>query len=50
MTQDAVIPDGTMWFGSPARFVRRLTDEEIVANRHNAEEYVRLSEKYLAVD
>lgn len=50
VTQDAVIPDGTMWFGSPARFVRRLTDEEIVANRHNAEEYVRLSEKYLAVD
>lgn len=50
VTQGTVVPDGTMWFGSPARYVRDLTAAEINANAENAEEYVRLSRQYLTDD
>lgn len=44
VTQGTRIPDGHMAFGSPARVIRPLTEEEIRKNRENAQEYVRLAE------
>lgn len=43
VTQNTVIEDGSMWFGSPAKFVRKLTAEETEGNRKNAREYIKLS-------
>lgn len=42
VTQNTIIPDNSLVLGSPARIKRSLTEEEIQANRHNAEEYTRL--------
>lgn len=44
VTQGTRIPDGHMAFGSPARVIRPLTEEEIRKNRENAQEYVRLAD------
>jgi carbonic anhydrase/acetyltransferase-like protein (isoleucine patch superfamily) len=44
VTQGTRIPDGHMAFGSPARVIRPLAEEEIRKNRENAQEYVRLAE------
>lgn len=41
-----VIPAGTLAVGSPAKVKRPLTDEEIAANRRNAEGYAARKEKY----
>ena len=35
-------PEGSLLIGSPAKVARALTEEEILANRNNAEVYVRL--------
>ena len=43
VTQNKEFPKGMLILGSPARAVRKLTEEEIAANRWNAEEYVRLN-------
>ncbi|MBP3736865.1 MAG: gamma carbonic anhydrase family protein, partial [Lachnospiraceae bacterium] len=43
VTQNKEFPEGMLILGSPARAVRKLTEEEIAANRWNAEEYVRLN-------
>ena len=43
VTQGARIPRGSLAFGSPARVVRSLSNEEIEQNRANAAEYVRLA-------
>jgi carbonic anhydrase/acetyltransferase-like protein (isoleucine patch superfamily) len=43
VTQGTVIPDGSVAFGSPARVVRPVTDEDRAANRANAQEYVQLA-------
>ncbi len=45
VTQDTVIPDGHMAFGSPAKVVRALRDDEVEANRANAASYVELSHR-----
>ena len=42
VTQNTIIPDNSLVLGSPARIKRSLTEEEIQANRHNAEEYTAL--------
>ena len=39
VTQGMEVPDNTLLLGSPAKAVRPLTQEEIAANRRNAEEY-----------
>lgn len=39
----AVIPDGALYMGNPAKFRRMLSDEEITANRKNADHYVKES-------
>lgn len=50
VTQGTVIPDGMMAFGSPAKVVRPLSQEEITANRETAEEYIALAERYLQAE
>jgi carbonic anhydrase/acetyltransferase-like protein (isoleucine patch superfamily) len=40
---------GELWIGNPARFVRRLSDDEIEALRYSAAHYVRLKDAYLAM-
>lgn len=40
VTQGTIIPDGTVWFGSPARQQRAMTDKDKAANRQNAQWYV----------
>ena len=45
---DKVVGDGELWVGNPARFVRRLTDEQIAGLRYSAAHYVRLKDEYLA--
>ena len=46
--QGMVIPDGSLVIGSPAKVRRSVTDEEIAANRHSAEGYVREAAEYKA--
>lgn len=40
VTQGTVVPDGTLWFGSPARQRRAMTEADVEANRENARVYV----------
>ncbi len=47
VTQDMVVPDGSLVIGSPGHVVRELTEEEIEANRRNAEKYKELMEQYI---
>lgn len=42
----AVIPAGTLAVGSPAKVKRPLTEDEIAANRRNAEGYAARKERY----
>lgn len=44
----AVIPDGSMVMGSPAKVRRQLTEDDIAANRKSADFYVREAEEYRA--
>jgi len=41
VTQGTIIPDGSMYLGCPAKFVRFLTESEIEANRANALHYLQ---------
>lgn len=43
VTQGKVIPDNSLAFGSPAKVVRQVTEEEIEANRHSADHYAKRS-------
>lgn len=47
VTQDEVIPDGSVAVGSPAKVVRCTKIEEIAANEQNALDYVRLARQAL---
>lgn len=47
VTQNTVIPDGYMAFGSPAKPVRKLTEEEVESNRRNADAYVHEAKEFL---
>lgn len=42
-----VLPARTLWRGSPAREVRRLSDEEVEKLHYSADHYVRLKDIYL---
>lgn len=46
VTQNMVIPDGSLVFGSPARVVRPLTEQEITRNGAAAQFYVEESRTY----
>ena len=43
VTGGTVIPDGSMAFGSPARVVRSVTDDEVAATVENAAQHVRMA-------
>jgi carbonic anhydrase/acetyltransferase-like protein (isoleucine patch superfamily) len=45
VTQGMDVPDGSMAFGSPAKVVRKLSEEQIKSIKDNAEEYVMLARK-----
>ena len=47
VTQGTVIPDGMMALGSPAKVKRAVSEEEVLQNRKNAQEYVLLARKCL---
>ena len=47
VTQGCVIPDNSLAFGSPARVIRRLTDEEIEGNRISAQHYVDFAKRLM---
>ena len=40
------IPDNSMAFGNPAKIIRKLTSKEIMANKENAKEYVKIMKEY----
>lgn len=46
VTQGTVVPDGSLVLGSPAKVVRKISEEEIEANRINADHYVKESREY----
>ena len=46
VTGGMVIPAGSLVVGVPARVVRKLTDEELLSLRENAEEYRELALRY----
>lgn len=43
VTSNTVIPEGALYMGNPAKFRRMLSEEEISANRKQAEDYVKES-------
>ena len=46
MTQNTVVPDGSLVVGNPGRAVRTVTDSEIEQIRQNAAHYVKEAEGY----
>ena len=46
VTQNTVIPDGYLAFGSPARPIRPLSQEEIEDNWANMEHYVQEAKEF----
>ncbi len=46
LTPGKVIKSRELWMGSPARFVRMLTDEDLQRNAENSEEYRLLAKLY----
>ena len=47
VTENTVIPPHTLWMGSPARYVRELTPDEIARLKKSAENYVNYARQYL---
>jgi carbonic anhydrase/acetyltransferase-like protein (isoleucine patch superfamily) len=43
LTPGKRIPSGELWAGRPAKFMRKLSDEDIANNARAVEEYVRLA-------
>ncbi len=43
-----ILKSGNLYVGSPVRYVRQLTDQEIEFLHYSAEHYVRLKNKHLA--
>ena len=46
VTQNAVIPDGMLAFGRPAKVVRPLTEQEMAQNLQSAQDYVEEAGAY----
>ena len=44
--QNKVIPDNSLVMGSPGKIIRQVTEEEIIKNRQNAEEYIHQAAIY----
>lgn len=47
VTEGAVIPDGEVWFGTPAKFKRPITEDEIKHNRESALEYIQVAKEHI---
>jgi len=47
VTPGKCVPSGQLWGGSPARFMRELTEAEKKYIRHSAQHYVSISKNYL---
>ena len=43
VTSNTVIPEGALYMGNPAKFRRMLSEEELAANKKQAEDYVKES-------
>jgi carbonic anhydrase/acetyltransferase-like protein (isoleucine patch superfamily) len=50
VTPGTRLPRGTLWKGSPARYARDLTEEEVRHLEYSARHYVRLKDRYLERD
>jgi carbonic anhydrase/acetyltransferase-like protein (isoleucine patch superfamily) len=48
VTENQKIEAGSLVLGIPGKIVRKLTGEQIISNRENAEHYVKLAKKYLS--
>ncbi|MBP2098674.1 gamma carbonic anhydrase family protein [Enterococcus rivorum] len=48
VTEGKIIPPNVLAFGRPAKVIRELTEEEIVANQKNAQHYTKLSKEHKA--
>lgn len=46
LTPGKVIRSRELWMGTPAKFVRMLTDEDLARMAENCEEYVQLAKRY----
>lgn len=46
VTQGTRIPDGEVWFGSPAKFKRNISPQEIESNRQSAIHYVQTAKEH----
>lgn len=46
ITKNMAVPDNSLVIGSPAKIIRKVTEQEMEANRLNAKEYVEESRKY----
>ncbi len=47
LTPGKRVPKGELWAGRPAKFMRKLTDEDVEHMRWNAAHYVSLSREYM---
>lgn len=48
LTPNKVVPTGQLWGGSPARYMRDLTEEELSFLAISADNYVRLAAEYIS--
>ncbi len=48
VTPGKVIPERTLWAGSPARQIRELDDEAVEKLHYSADQYVILKDRYLS--
>lgn len=46
VTGNKEIPEGSLCLGSPAKFIRKLTEEEIKNLKSSAENYIKISKEY----
>ena len=46
LTPNKVVPSGELWGGRPAKFMRKLTDEDIKHFSWSADHYVQLAKTY----
>lgn len=48
--QNKIIPDNSLVMGSPGKVVRQVTEDEILKNKKNAEEYIKERITYAVLD